>query len=175
MKTASRVARLLLRLALPVAGCALQRPTALAAQQRLRCSVARITDGDTFWARCPDDLKVRLLLIDAPERDQFPFGRRSSAALAKLLPVGGRVDLEFDVQARDRYGRALAYAYGADGRLVNEEMVRSGYAVPLVYPPNVKYVERIRRAAASARGEKRGLWADGGFGCPPKSHRRREC
>jgi len=150
-------------------------PAAAAAQQRLSCHVAHITDGDTFWARCPDDLKVRLLLIDAPERDQPPFGRKSEAQLARLLPKGSAVTLELDVDRRDRYGRVLAYAFAPDGRLINEEMVRSGFAVPLVYPPNVRYVERIRAAAADARAARRGLWAEGGFSCPPREHRRGNC
>jgi endonuclease YncB( thermonuclease family) len=46
-------------------------PPVLGAQQQIDCIVSHITDGDTFWARCPDDVKVRLLLIDAPERMPF--------------------------------------------------------------------------------------------------------
>jgi micrococcal nuclease len=147
----------------------------IAAQQRIACRVAHITDGDTFWARCPGDVKVRMLLIDAPERDQFPFGRDAKAQLAGLLPPKSRVTLELDLRRTDRYGRILAYAFGADGRMANEEMVRSGYATVLVYPPNVRYVERIRAAAAEARRANRGLWAKGGFACTPGQHRRRDC
>lgn len=146
-----------------------------AAQGPIACRVAHITDGDTFWARCPEDVKVRLLLIDAPERDQLPFGPKAKAQLADLLPKGSPVRLELDVQRRDRYGRVLAYAYAAGGRMVNEEMVRRGYATVLVYPPNLRYVERIRRAAAEARAAKRGLWPEGGFACTPKEHRRKNC
>jgi micrococcal nuclease len=150
-------------------------PSAGAAQRRLECTVAHVTDGDTFWARCPDDVKVRLLLIDAPEGDQFPFGREARAAIEKLLERGDRVSLEFDVAKTDRYGRALAYVFLPDGRMVNEEMAKAGYATALVYPPNVRYVERIRRAVAQAREARRGLWAVGGFACSPKNHRQRRC
>jgi micrococcal nuclease len=153
----------------------LWHPHALAAQRRLDCVVSHITDGDTFWARCPDDVKVRLLLIDAPERDQFPFGRQAKAAIEKLLPLRSRVALEFDVQPTDRYGRSLAYAFLPDGRMVNEEMAREGYATALVYPPNVRYVERIRKAVVQAREARRGLWAQGGFACTPKEHRQKQC
>jgi micrococcal nuclease len=147
----------------------------IAAQQHIACHVAHISDGDTFWARCPDDVKVRLLLIDAPERDQFPFGPDAKAQLTRLLPLKSRVTLEFDVRRTDRYGRALAYAFRPDGRMANEEMVRTGFATVLVYPPNVRYVERIRAAAAEARLARRGLWAKGGFACTPSEHRRRNC
>jgi micrococcal nuclease len=154
---------------------ALLDPQLAAAQQRLDCTVAHVTDGDTFWARCPQDLKVRLLLIDAPERDQFPFGREAKAAIETLLRPAEPVALEFDVERTDRYGRALAYAFLPDGRMVNEEMARAGYATALVYPPNVRYVERIRRAVMQARAAQRGLWAQGGFACAPKAHRQRRC
>ena len=150
-------------------------PQVLPAQQRIDCVVSHITDGDTFWARCPDDIKVRLLLIDAPERDQFPFGRQAKAAIEKLLPLRSRVALELDVQSTDRYGRTLAYVFLPDGQMVNEEMAREGYAIALVYPPNVRYVERIRKAVVQARAARRGLWAQGGFACTPKDHREKRC
>jgi len=99
------------------------------------------------------DATVRLLLIDAPERDQPPFGARARAALARLL----------------------AYAFLGDGRMINAEMVRSGFAVVLVYPPNVRYIDRIRAGAAEARSARRGLCAADGFSCTPKEHRRHHC
>lgn len=145
------------------------------AQARRTCRVARVVDGDTFRAACPETVRVRLLLIDAPERDQPPFGAGARAELARLLPVGTPVTLELDVRARDQFGRLLAYAFLGDGTMVNEEMVRSGFAVVLVYPPNVRYVERIRAGAAEARAARRGLWAVDGFSCTPKEHRQRRC
>ena len=145
------------------------------AQTRRECRVTRVSDGDTFRAACPEAVRVRLLLIDSPERDQPPFGARARAELARLLPPGTAVMLEPDVRERDQYGRLLAYAFLRDGRMVNEEMVRSGFAVVLVYPPNVRYVERIRAGAAEARAARRGLWAVDGFGCAPRDHRRRLC
>lgn len=145
------------------------------AQTRLECRVTRVSDGDTFRAACPDAVRVRLLLIDAPERDQPPFGARARTELARLLPPDTPVTLELDVRERDQYGRLLAYAFLRDGRMVNEEMVRSGFAVVLVYPPNVRYVERIRARAAEARAARRGLWAVNGFGCAPRDHRGRRC
>ena len=145
------------------------------AQARRECRVTRVVDGDTFRAACPETVRVRLLLIDAPERDQRPFGAGARAELVRLLPRDTPVTLELDVRARDQYGRLLAYAFLRDGRMVNEEMVRSGFAVVLVYPPNVRYVERIRGRAAEARAARRGLWAVDGFACTPKDHRNRRC
>ncbi len=137
------------------------------------CVVGRVADGDTFT--CRNGPRVRLLLIDAPERDQQPFGGEARSAMQRLAPVGTLVRLESDVRPLDQFGRTLAYVYFKDGRMLNEEMANAGYAVALVYPPNVRYVERIRAAVLSAQRAKRGLWRVGGFGCPPHDHRRRLC
>lgn len=64
----------------------------------------------------------------------------------------------------DRYGRLLRYVWvptgGGDGKgfLLNERLVREGYAVLYTYPPDVGYVERIRAAQQAAQGEQAGLW-----------------
>ena len=64
--------------------------------------------------------------------------------------AGKSVRLEFDVQRRDKYGRLLAYVWVAD-TLVNEELVRRGYAELLTIPPNVRYAERLAEARRAAR------------------------
>lgn len=145
----------------------------IAADPETRCVVERITDGDTI--RCQGKRRVRLLLIDSPERQQTPFGQQAAAQLAKILPKGSSVRLEFDVERHDRYGRTLAYVYAPDGRMANEEMVRAGFATVLVYRPNVKHLERIRSAATTAQALRKGLWATSGFSCLPKDHRRKRC
>jgi micrococcal nuclease len=141
----------------------------------LACVVARdgIRDGDTL--RCVDGQRVRLLMIDAPELGQGASGEAAGDALRALAPPGTRVRLETDVRERDRFERILAYAWLPDGRMVNEEMARSGYAVALVYPPNGHHADRIRAAVRQARAARRGLWADGGFDCEPREWRAGRC
>lgn len=156
-----------------LAAAALLLAAAPAAAQRT-CTVERIIDGDTLvCAESP--IRVRLLLIDTPEMSQGEFGRAAREALLRLVPVGTVTRLELDIRELDRYGRILAYLYTADGRLANEEMARAGFAVPLVYPPNVRYVERIRAAAQEAREARRGLWSGTAFDCAPVDHRSGRC
>ncbi|HSH46433.1 MAG TPA: thermonuclease family protein [Longimicrobiales bacterium] len=137
-----------------------------------RCVVQRITDGDTVVC---SGHRIRLLLIDAPETSQSDLGLRSKLALESLLPVGDTARVEMDVQERDRYGRVLAYLYNGDGVFVNRAMVRRGYAVVSVYPPNVRHVDPLRAAADSARSRRAGLWSSDGFSCLPAEHRRGNC
>lgn len=92
-----------------------------------------------------------------------------------MLPVGTNVTVETDVRVRDQYDRILGYVFLRDGKMVNEEMAQSGYVTALVYPPNVKYVERIRAAVAEARKAKRGLWATDFFSCSPRDYRAGRC
>lgn len=138
-----------------------------------KCALSRVIDGDTFICATGD--RVRLLLIDTPERSQDPYGALASGALENLLSDHREVELELDVQTHDRWRRVLAYAWLADGRMVNEEMARGGWAEVSVHPPNVRYVERIRAAVAEARTEGIGLWSTPAFECSPRAHRRNEC
>ena len=65
-----------------------------------------------------------------------------------------------DVEARDDYGRLLAYVRRAtDGVLVNETLVREGFARTLFIAPNLALESVLRTAERSARAEGRGLWS----------------
>jgi micrococcal nuclease len=150
-----------------------EQPVSLGINQRVRCTISRISDGDSVV--CDPIGRVRLLLIDAPELADGTIGREARQELNAMMPVGTKVIAETDVRVTDQFGRVLAYLFLPSGRLVNEEMARSGYATTLVYPPNVKYVERIRGAVAAARKAKLGLWAKGGFDCLPRDYRAGRC
>ena len=137
------------------------------------CVVQTVSDGDTL--RCDDGTRIRLLGIDAPETAQAPHGPDAARALREMSPRGSVLRVETDVQPRDRYGRLLAYLYTAEGVHLNHRMVREGWAVPLVYAPNVREADRLRAAADSARRERRGLWASDGFACEPRDFRAKRC
>ncbi|MCD6033532.1 MAG: domain protein beta Propeller, partial [Thermomicrobiales bacterium] len=68
-----------------------------------------------------------------------------------------------DVSDRDRFGRLLRYVWldFEDGEvyLVNEALVRAGYATFSTFPPDVKYVDEIREAGQFARESGYGLWS----------------
>lgn len=78
--------------------------------------------------------------------------------------------LEKDISERDQYQRLLRYVWipHPDGqRILNEELVKWGYAQVSTYPPDVKYQDRFLAAKREAREENQGLWgACGGSGVP---------
>jgi micrococcal nuclease len=123
--------------------------------------VTRHTDGDTLWLSGVG--KVRLIGVDTPEvfGEAECFGREASAFVRRLLPLGTRVEYSLGVERRDRYGRALAYVYTADGRFLNLLLVQRGYAQPLTIPPNDRFAGRFVAAARRAREAHVGLWAAG--------------
>ncbi|HKY61304.1 MAG TPA: thermonuclease family protein [Gemmatimonadota bacterium] len=119
------------------------------------CTVAFVIDGDSF--NCRDGTKVRLLLVNAPESG--PFGDLARRALAGLLPVGETFTIQTDRERRDKQGRTLGYVFLADGQMVNELMIRQGYAFLKPSEDNRRYLPVLREAEAAARETRRGLWA----------------
>lgn len=106
---------------------------------------------------------VRLIGVDTPEsvahdRPVECFGPEAKTWLAELLPAGTAVRLERDVEARDRYGRLLAYVERDDGLLVNLALVEEGFAEASTYRPNVARQGQLDAAEAAARRGQRGLW-----------------
>ncbi len=135
--------------------------------------VAYVNDGDTI--KLNDGQHVRLIGIDTPETHnnkklakdaaRRKISRKMQLAMGEQAAVFVRsflsdkdVRLEFDVQAKDHYGRTLAYVYLMDGTFVNEKIIREGYAYPLTIPPNVRYAHQFKQWFDEARENKRGLW-----------------
>ncbi len=136
--------------------------------------ITKVNDGDTVTVLINGrEERVRLIGIDAPEVDQEPWGRRARRRLQDIIRKTEKtVRLEFDMDERDRYGRLLAYLWTKNGRLINEEMVRAGYAVIYTIPPNVKYVERLKDAQKTAKDKKKGIWGEGGLEERPSEYRK---
>src|SRR5215218_3176187 len=128
-------------------------------------TVSKVTDGDTIHVHIGGgDETVRLIGIDTPETvdPRQPvqcFGKEASNRTKELLPIGTKVRLVRDVEARDRYHRLLAYVYRVkDDLFVNLSLAEDGYADLLTYPPNVAHVDDFTKAVREAREAGRGLW-----------------
>jgi micrococcal nuclease len=129
-------------------------------------TVVEVIDGDTIKVAIDGTVfTVRYIGIDSPEtvHPSVPvewMGLEASAANAAL--VGGQVVvLEKDVSEVDRFGRLLRYVWlqeGTDWLLVNNELVRLGYANSSTYQPDVRYQGLFRNAEREARDANLGLW-----------------
>ena len=166
MRSAFRHPLRALSLALCAAVCGCSVPSAEPPAASDTARVVRVVDGDTIRVALPSgEEPVRYIGIDAPEsvKPGSPvecFAKRASAFNERLV-AGERVRLVRDVEARDRYGRLLAYVYRVrDGLFVNAELVRRGYATVATFPPNVAHERDFRRLANRARLSGRGLWSE---------------
>ena len=128
--------------------------------------LVRVIDGDTIIVSIDDhDEKVRLIGIDTPEtvKPNTPvecFGPEASTLTKSLLPPGTALYLERDAEARDDYGRLLAYVYRAsDGLFVNMAIVERGDARLLTFPTNTVHAPEFVAAAQTAERANLGLWA----------------
>jgi uncharacterized protein YjbI with pentapeptide repeats/endonuclease YncB( thermonuclease family) len=129
--------------------------------------VVRVWDGDTIEFH---DLGwVRLIGVDAPRRNE-PIGATARAFVQRLLPAGREV--RYAVVSKERrelvprhVGRALAYVWLRDGRLLNRLLLTRGMAARetkhLEAPRYTPLLDRQQRVAKSFG---RGVWSV----CPAK-------
>jgi len=137
--------------------------------------VIAVNDGDTVTIVMNDiKYRVRLIGMDAPEMGQEPWGKRARERLRKLLKEARwRVSVETDAEKYDKYDRLLVYLWTPDGEMLNERMVRDGYAVLFTIQPNSKYGDRFRQAQHIARQEKRGIWGPDGLKEAPLDYKKK--
>jgi micrococcal nuclease len=124
--------------------------------------VSKVFDGDSV--KLSDGREIRYIGIDAPETGgnrPAEFGGKEAADLNERLVDGKEVRLEFDTEKEDHYSRTLAYVYVRE-TMINRELVLSGVALAVPYPPNLKHQRELSAAMDEARRAKRGLWADPG-------------
>ncbi|MBW4633698.1 MAG: thermonuclease family protein [Iphinoe sp. HA4291-MV1] len=131
-------------------------------ETRVQVKVAQVVSGQTLEVVGLGDQpslisQVRLLSIDAPDLQQRPWGDAAKEYLEGLVVREQPVMLEFDVQTKDKFGRILAYAW-KDGVLLNELLVKQGYALFVARSPNYKYDLRLERAQQWARLMGQGIW-----------------
>lgn len=132
--------------------------------------VREVVDGDTIVVTFPNgqDETIRLLGIDTPEtvdpsRPQQCFGREATEFLTNLVPSGTAIWLERDAEARDRFGRLLAYAYrSSDDLFINAALLEGGFADLAIFEPNDAHSELLTSAVTLARTRSAGLWGQCG-------------
>jgi|SRR5690606_6917318 len=119
--------------------------------------VVRAVDGDTVDLDTGD--RVRYLMVDTPESttEVECYGPEAAAFNADLVE-GVEVELRYDEELTDSYGRLLAYV-SVEGREINALLVERGFACVLYIPPNgAGRRDEFESLEATARAQARGLW-----------------
>jgi micrococcal nuclease len=144
---------------------------------RETATVLYVIDGDTLKVLYRGEKQsIRLIGIDAPEsrKNSKAFrdarksrkdiniitaqGKLAGKYVRGLVRKGDTVAVQFDVEKRDRYRRLLGYVYLPDGRMLNDLIIRNGYAQPMTIPPNVTYRAKFLASYRYARKHGLGLW-----------------
>ncbi len=139
-----------------------------------RVKISKVIDGDTAYALMPDgsEEKLRFIGVNSPEinhptKGLEPYGPEAEAFTRSQL-AGKNIWLEFDASERDQYGRMLAYLWleipaefsdqEIRAKMFNARLLLEGYAVQVIFEPNVKYVDFFSNYETEAKNEGRGLW-----------------
>ncbi|MBF0593918.1 MAG: thermonuclease family protein [Candidatus Omnitrophica bacterium] len=92
-----------------------------------------------------------------PDDDPTTTFELEALRFVRGLVENKQVHIEFDAERRDEDGVLQAYVFLPDGKMLNEEAVRFGYARLQLRMPNMKYAQRLREAYKESRHEMRGL------------------
>jgi micrococcal nuclease len=122
--------------------------------------VTTLIDGETFDVRSNDQVtRIRLLNIDvptpaAPDQPGRCLAREASAFLASTIPVGTQLKLTYD---KDSFGQTVAAVSTDDGKLINAEVARAGFAEVINDDTQAPTLSTVETAAGEAASNKRGL------------------
>jgi len=128
----------LLRIAITITLLLLLAVSAMAEEAH----VLKVIDGDSLRIELRGlQMDLRLLGIDAPEYNQ-PGGPEATEFVKAWIAQGGTIDLEYDRKRYGKYGRLLAWVW-RDGHLLQEDMVRAGYAQVKWITEKDKHYQRL--------------------------------
>jgi len=119
--------------------------------------VARVVDGDTIELASGE--KIRYLLVDTPESttEIECYGENAKQFNTDLVNDKD-IELRYDVECQDRFGRLLAYVT-VGGVEVNSLLVERGFGCVLHIPPDGDdRVDEFKALEDEAKAALRGLW-----------------
>lgn len=125
--------------------------------------VTRVIDADTIEIDRGKGERVRLIGVDCDEvgRDKInpdSFGWQATMWVFELLEPDAQVRLRYDDEREDKYGRTLAYVYLPDGRMLNSELLKEGWAKTLRIPPNTKHADEFTTLQSEAKAARKRRW-----------------
>ncbi len=127
-------------------------------------AITNFVDGDTITVDMNGTKeRIRMIGVDTPETQdpRVPvqcYGKAASDFTKNLIGTNAvRLEADPTNTNRDRYNRLLRYVYLPDNRLVNAEIIKSGYGFVYTLFPFQK-LEEFREYERQARDQNLGLW-----------------
>lgn len=134
-------------------------PDHIDAQVRVR----QVIDGDTVLLS--DGQHLRLIGVDTPELAHHGAPAQALAIEARdrlrllLAHHQNTLNLRYDSERHDHYGRLLAHAFLVDGSSVEAWLQEQGLGTVLVVPPNEWNTACYQATERQARQRQQGIWA----------------
>ena len=137
------------------------------AEEKKEVQFSSCIDGDTAsFIMKKKTIKVRFLSIDTPElahndKDEEPYAYEAKEYTCRKLKNANKIELEFEKNSskKDKYGRYLAYVF-VDGKLLQQELVKNGYADVKYNKNNYKYSDLLKETKQKAMIAKKGIYSD---------------
>ncbi|MEE1485979.1 MAG: thermonuclease family protein [Anaerobutyricum hallii] len=124
----------------------------------------RGVDGDTAkLSVAGKTYTFRFLAIDTPETVKLGtpvafMGKRASDYTKSELKKAKKIQIQYEKgNQTDKYGRKLAWIF-VDGQLLQDKLVKKGYARVYYVYGNYKYTAKLRASEKVAKRKKLGVW-----------------
>ena len=128
---------------------------------------SKCVDGDTIKVKVKNkEATVRMLAVDTPESEHPKkkveyYGKEASDYTCNLITNAKKIELEYDSNSDkyDKYERLLAWVF-VDDYLLQDKLVRNGYAEVAYLYGNYKYTDLLKDHEVLAKQERIGIWDD---------------
>ncbi len=128
---------------------------------------SKCVDGDTIKVKVKNkEATVRMLAVDTPEsvhpkKKVEYYGKEASDYTCNLITNAKKIELEYDSNSDkyDKYERLLAWVF-VDDYLLQDKLVRNGYAEVAYLYGNYKYIDLLKDHEVLAKQERIGIWDD---------------
>lgn len=131
----------------------------------IMCLPTRLCFGDEYTVqkiysgnriKTQSGVKIQYIGLDVPSEGRFFYEECKKAN--KELVNNKKIAIEFDVKKKDDDKILLGYVYAGDV-FVNAQLLKNGFAMAYIQPPNQKYAELFIALQKEARKQRRGIWA----------------
>ena len=136
-------------------------PSNVYAVERQSVTLKKCIDGDTAIFRInKKNVKVRFLAIDTPEisKNIQAYGQEAKDFTCNKLSNAKNIELEYEKNKYDKYGRTLAWVF-YDNKLLQKELVRNGLAKVTYLYDDYKYTNKLKTVEKYAINNSKGIYS----------------
>jgi micrococcal nuclease len=131
--------------------------------QRQKVTIQKVIDAQTLEVVINKKKeKLHLLGVELPVLEKksatTKIKKEAKAFVDKLIKPKQAIELEFDIEHRDRFKYLQAYVFLKDEKMLNEEIIKAGFSKVSTGATNLRYAKRLEEAQKFASEQQTGLW-----------------